>query len=66
MILKFATKRDVNGNRYFLAFDTDKKIFAETSAHWYCKEDIIEITKKDRRELKERLIKENYNEVNNM
>lgn len=51
MILQFATKRDINGNRYFLGIDTGARCFATESRHWYSREDIIEISKKDRREI---------------
>lgn len=48
MILKFATKRDINGNRKPLFIDTDKKIYACQSAMWYCREEITEIKAHDR------------------
>ena len=67
MILRFATKRDVNGNRYYLAIDTFRNEWARESAHWYTRDDIIEISKKDRRRMIEALQKETgYKEVNNI
>lgn len=63
MILKFATKRDKNGNRYFLAIDTDKKIFSRESAHWYSREDITEVSKTDRRKMIDQAEAANYTEV---
>lgn len=64
MIIKFSTKRDRNGNRYFLGFDTEKKVFARESSHWYGRDDIIEIGKNDRRELIEKLQADGYTEIN--
>lgn len=66
MILKFATKRDKNGNRYFLGIDTKNKIFSRESAHWYSREDITEITKTDRRKIINQLESENYKEIDNI
>lgn len=63
MILKFATKRDVNGNRYFLGIDTGAECFALESYHWYSREDIIEISKKDRRALIEQLENNGFKRV---
>ena len=66
MIIKFATKRDQNGNRYFLAFDTERKEYARESAHWYSRDEVVEITKMCRRALIEKLQAEGYTEINNM
>lgn len=48
MILKFTTKRDINGNRKPLFIDTDKKIYACQSVMWYCMENVTEIKVHDR------------------
>lgn len=63
MILKFATKRDVNGNRYYLGVDTENKTFARERSHWYSREDISEISKTDRRKMIDQLENEGYNEI---
>lgn len=63
MILKFATKRDRNGNRYYLGIDTKNKVYAVTSSHWYSREDFTEVTKKDRRKLIESVKAEGYTEI---
>ena len=55
MILEFATKRDVNGNRYYLGIDTDKKTFARERGKWYSREDVTEIGKNDRRKMIDQL-----------
>ena len=63
MLLRFSTKRDRNGNRYFLGIDTEKKTFATTSAHWYTRDDLTaEITRKNLRNLREEAEKAGYKE----
>ena len=63
MIIEFATKRDVNGNRYYLGFDTDKKVFSRDRGKWYGRDDIIEINKADRRKLIDSLEADGYAEI---
>jgi hypothetical protein len=63
MILKFATKRDISGNRYYLMIDTEKKIFSRQPHHWFSREDFTEVTKTDKRRLIETLEKDGYNET---
>jgi len=66
MIIKFATKRDRNGNRYYLGIDTEKKVYALTSSHWYSREDITEVTQRDRRKLIEAVRADGYKEVDSI
>lgn len=67
MLMRYATKRDINGNRYFLGFDTDKKIYALESRSWYGKADLdAEITRKERRAMVEKLEKAGYTEQDNI
>ncbi len=66
MLLRFATKKDVNGNRYYFAFNPDSKVYAIESPHWYSRDDIIEISKKDRRRLIEQVQAANYKEVSHL
>ena len=47
MILEYATRRDVNGNRYYLGIDNETFIFSRKRGAWYTRDDIIEISKKD-------------------
>lgn len=64
MMIRFATKRDRNGNRYFLGLDTEKKIFSRESAHWYSREDLTaEVTRTQRRRIIEQLETEGYTEI---
>lgn len=64
MKLEFATKRDANGNRYYLGIDTENKTFSRERGKWYSREDITEITKADRRKLIDQLQTAGFDEVN--
>jgi len=67
MIMKFATKRNASGNRYYLAIDTEKKVYARDSYHWYCKEDLTaEVTRAQRRNLIEELEKAGFSEIDRL
>ena len=64
MILKFSTKRNQSGNRYFLGIDTEKKVVSRESAHWYSKEDLTaEVTRQQRQYLIEVLEKGGFSEI---
>lgn len=63
MILIFATKRDINGNRYRLYIDCDNKQYSTEGRHWLCREDFTEISKTDRRRLLFKLSEEGYTAV---
>lgn len=60
MILKFATKRDVNGNRKYLAIDFQYKQFSRNPAKWFCREDVTEISSSDYNRIKEQLANEQH------
>lgn len=66
MIMKFATKRNVNGNRHYLIFDTEAKQYAMESSRWFCREDFAEIGLKDLHKLMEVVKSEGYMEVDYM
>lgn len=63
MKLEFATKRDVSGNRYYLGIDTEAKAFSKQRGHWYGREDVVEVTKKDRRRIIDKLEESGYTEI---
>ena len=64
MILRYATKRNASGNRKFLAMDTERKVFARESLHWFCKEDLTaELTNTQRRNLIDELEKAGFSEI---
>lgn len=62
MIIRYKTKRDVNGNTYYLTVDTEKKTFSKDYNLWG-KDGDITITKKDRRNIAAQLEEEGYKEV---
>lgn len=64
MILKFATKRDINGNRYGVEIDTGAKIYSRNFSSWHYDE-YITIGKRDRRKLIEELENAGFTETNN-
>lgn len=66
MILKFATKRNINGNRTYLAIDTITREYARQAQSWYCKEELIEVTCKDLHKVLQSCIDNNYTEVSYM
>ena len=66
MILKFATKRNINGNRRYLIFNTKTKQYATESAHWFCREDFVEIALVDLRKLVNTCKSEGYKQVDYM
>lgn len=51
MIIRYACKRNPNGNRSLIIVDHEKKIYSRTAAHWFCRDDFIEISKTDRDKL---------------
>lgn len=62
MIIRYKTKRDINGNRYYLTVDTDKKTYIKDYNLWG-KDTDIEITKKQRREIIEQLENDDFKEI---
>lgn len=64
MFLEFATKRDKNGNRYYLGLETETKTFSRERGKWYSKDDLTaEITRKERRKLIEELEESGFIEI---
>ena len=66
MILKFATRRDVNGNTYFIVLDTEKKQFSEMPSGFYHKDDYMQITQRERRAIKEKAKADGYKEIDSI
>lgn len=63
MIIEFSTKRDRNGNRYYLAIDTENKTFARNRSLWYSRGDTVEIGRRDRLKMIEQLKSEGFLEI---
>lgn len=66
MLLKFATKRNVNGNRHYIAIDTENKIYSKQPSSWICKGDFIEITKTALRQIEDKAKSDNYTYVGSL
>lgn len=62
-LLEFATKRDINGNRYYLGINYENKTFSRERGMWYSKEDIVEIKKSDRKKLIDKLENMGFSEI---
>ena len=63
MIIEFSTKRDINGNRYYLGIDTEARTFSRERGKWYGRDDVIEIGKRDRRKLIDALEEAGFTET---
>lgn len=63
MILEFATKRDINGNRYYLGVDTENKTFSRERGKWYGRDDVVEVGKRDRRKMIDELVESGFSEI---
>lgn len=63
MILKFTTKRDINGNRYTLEIDTENKTYNRSYNTSFDYADFVEISKKDREKLIDSLENNGFVEV---
>lgn len=50
MEIRFATKRDVNGNRYYLTINTETHEYSRRDM-WFHAEDFITITRAEMRKL---------------
>lgn len=61
--LRFAAKRDVNGNRFGAIVDVDNKQFQKGYNLFYFSEDDIEMTKKELYKLLDQLKENGYEEV---
>jgi len=64
MIERLTTKLDINGNRYKVIFDTDKKIFARENAGFFHTSDFIIVPKRSINYTINELKKNGYTEVN--
>lgn len=63
MIFEYSTHRDKNGNKLYLGIDNENFTFSRQRGKWYGRDDIIEISKKDRRKLIEQLERAGYTEI---
>lgn len=54
MILDFKTKRDANGNTYYISIDTEKRVYSCDYNRFSTPDGCMTITKSDRRALAEK------------
>ena len=66
LVLEFATKRDKNGNRSYLGIDLVNEDYSTERGKWYSRDDVIEISKTDRRKLIEMLQASGFDRVDAM
>lgn len=66
MIIRYCTKRDINGNTYKLIIDTNKQTYARENGGFFHRSDFIEISKRDYRKQIDELITTGYREVNSI
>lgn len=59
MIIRFCTKRNVNGNRKFLVIDTNNRSYNDTCVRWFSRSDFVEVSASDFKKLKDQASK-NY------
>ena len=60
MIMDFKTKRDTNGNTYYISIDTEKRVYSYDYNRFSTPDGCITITKRDRRDLAEKCEKNNF------
>ena len=61
--LRFAAKRDVNGNRFMAIVDVAKRQFQKGYDLFFINIDVIEMTKKELHKLLDQLKENGYKEV---
>lgn len=64
MLVRYCTRRDTNGNTYFLIIDHEKKVYARQPAGFFHRSDYTQITKKDIHKNLDFLKTFSYKEVN--
>lgn len=52
MILRFCTKRNVNGNRKYLIIDCYNKSYNDTCVRWFSRSDFVEVSAGDLKKIK--------------
>lgn len=66
MIVRYCTKRDINGNTYKLVIDTNNRTYARENNGFFHRSDFIEISKRDYRKQVNELLTTGYREVNSI
>ena len=53
MVLRFCTKRNVNGNRKYLIIDCENKSYNDTCVRWFSRSDFVEVSASDLKMIKD-------------
>jgi len=64
MILRFATKNNINGNHNILVIDTDSKECASCASGFFHRSDFVTVGARDLRKIKDDLLNDGYKIVN--
>lgn len=64
MILRFATKNNINGNHNILVIDTDAKECASCASGFFHRSDFVTVGARDLQKIKKELLKDDYRIVN--
>lgn len=59
MIIRFCTKRNVNGHRKYLIIDTSNKSYNNDCVRWFYRSDFVEVSASDLKKIKDQAPK-NY------
>lgn len=59
MVIRFCTKRNVNGNRKYLIIDENNKTYNDTCVRWFYRPDFVEVSARDLKNIKDQAPK-NY------
>lgn len=63
MIIKFATKRNTNGHRAYIAIDTNSRTYSTNPALWLCREDFNEVTKRELEKIRDEARRDGFKEI---
>lgn len=66
MLLKFATKQNRNGNRSYIAIDSEAKTYSKNPTLWLCKGDFVEVTKAALQLIEDKAKVDNYKYVDSL
>lgn len=66
MMIRYCTKRDINGNRKHLVFDPVSMSYARDICGWFHKSDYIQVTQKEIRLTIQTLKENGFSEVDRM
>lgn len=60
MIIRFCTKRDINGNRKILIIDENTKEYSQKLNMFFCRSDFVEVSATDLKKLRQTVENNGY------